>query len=159
LPVALFGLVVAMVLGAGHALSPGHGKTVVGAYLVGSRGTARHAAFLGMTVTITHTAGVFALGLVTLFASRYILPERLFPILGLVSGAVVLAIGLKLFINRLRAALKRSNASHEHHHEHDHEHDHHHGHDHHHDHDHHHHDGESTLVHSHGGPEHTHVPP
>src|SRR5262249_57690244 len=84
---------------------------------------------------------------------------RLFPILGLVSGAVVLAIGLKLFINRLRAALKRSNASHEHHHEHDHEHDHHHGHDHHHDHDHHHHDGESTLVHSLVGPHHTHIPP
>ena len=66
--VALFGLLIAAMLGALHALSPGHGKTVVGAYLVGSRGTARHAAFLGLTVTITHTLGVFALGLVTLFA-------------------------------------------------------------------------------------------
>ena len=46
-----------------HALSPGHGKTVVGAYLIGSRGTARHALFLGLTVTLVHTAGVFALGL------------------------------------------------------------------------------------------------
>ena len=66
--VVLFGLLFAVLLGAAHALSPGHGKTVVGAYLVGARGTARHAAFLGLTVTITHTAGVFALGLVTLLA-------------------------------------------------------------------------------------------
>ena len=73
------GVLVAALLGGLHALSPGHGKTVVGAYLVGSRGTARHAAFLGLTVTVTHTLGVFALGLVTLFASHYVLPERLYP--------------------------------------------------------------------------------
>src|SRR5207244_2265108 len=79
--VALLGLVTALLLGALHAMSPGHGKTIVAAYLVGSRGTARHAAFLGATVTITHTAGVFALGLATLLASQYIVPERLFPIL------------------------------------------------------------------------------
>ena len=66
-----------------HAMSPGHGKTVVGAYLVGSRGTVKHAAFLGLTVTITHTLGVFALGLITLFASNYILPEKLIPFLSL----------------------------------------------------------------------------
>jgi ABC-type nickel/cobalt efflux system permease component RcnA len=68
--IALLGLLLAGFLGAVHALSPGHGKTVVGAYLVGSRGTPRHAAFLGLTVTVTHTAGVFALGLLTLFAFR-----------------------------------------------------------------------------------------
>ena len=103
--IALLGLLLAAALGSLHALSPGHGKTVVGAYLVGSRGTARHAVFLGLTVTITHTIGVFALGLVTLFASHYIVPERLFPVLSLVSGGIVLAIGLSLFIHRLRAAL------------------------------------------------------
>ena len=59
-------LLAAMLWGAAHALSPGHGKTIVGAYLVGSRGTPRHAAFLGLTVTITHTAGVIALGLITI---------------------------------------------------------------------------------------------
>jgi len=107
--VALVGLLIAIALGALHAMSPGHGKTVVGAYLVGSRGTARHAAFLGLTVTITHTAGVFALGLVTLFASHYVLPEKLFPILSLVSGLIVVVIGGSLFIRRLRLALRDKN--------------------------------------------------
>lgn len=101
--VAVLGLVLAFIMGAGHAFSPGHGKTVVGAYLVGSRGTARHAAFLGLTVTITHTIGVFALGLVTLFASEYVLPERLFPILSLLSGAILFLMGAGLFVQRLRA--------------------------------------------------------
>ena len=100
--VALFGLLFAMVLGGLHAMSPGHGKTIVGAYLVGSRGTAKHAAFLGLTVTITHTLGVFALGLITLFAAQYILPETLFPVLSFASGAIVLGIGLSLFVRRLR---------------------------------------------------------
>ncbi len=104
--VALLGLVFAAALGAFHALSPGHGKTVVGAYLVGSRGTVKHAAFLGLTVTITHTLGVFALGLVTLFASQYVVPEQLFPVLSFMSGAIVLVIGLSLFVSRLRGAFK-----------------------------------------------------
>ncbi len=100
--VMLLGLLAAFALGAAHALSPGHGKAIVGAFLVGSRGTARHAAFLGLTVTITHTIGVFALGLVTLVASRYILPEKLFPILSFVSGAIVIAIGASLFAERVQ---------------------------------------------------------
>ncbi|MEP7273726.1 MAG: hypothetical protein ABI882_19665, partial [Acidobacteriota bacterium] len=119
--VALLGLLVAFGLGGLHALSPGHGKTVVGAYLVGSRGTMKHAAFLGLTVTVTHTAGVFALGIITLFASEYILPERLYRILGVASGAIVFAIGLNLFVRRVRAALTGSGSrTHLHHHEHTH---------------------------------------
>ncbi|MGH8403305.1 MAG: hypothetical protein ACRESO_07895, partial [Gammaproteobacteria bacterium] len=90
--IALLALLIAMFLGALHAFSPGHGKTVVGAYLIGSRGTARHAVFLGLTVTITHTMGVFAVGLATLFASQFIVPEKLFPILSLVSGLLVVGI-------------------------------------------------------------------
>jgi ABC-type nickel/cobalt efflux system permease component RcnA len=96
-------LVTAIVLGALHALSPGHGKTIVGAYLVGSRGTAGHALFLGLTVTAVHTAGVFALGLATLFASRYVVPERVYPWLSLVSGLLVLALGASLARTRLAA--------------------------------------------------------
>jgi nickel/cobalt exporter len=160
--VALLGLLIAGGLGALHALSPGHGKTVVGAYLVGSRGTARHAAFLGLTVTITHTLGVFALGVVTLFASRYIVPERLFPVLSFVSGAIVLTIGLTLFLRRLRATLGLSAAAHHHHSHHAHEHPHYMPDD-----VHAEHREESGLAHSHdghwhshdGGRAHTHLPP
>ena len=103
--IIFFGLLLALGLGAMHALSPGHGKTVVGAYLVGSRGTMKHAIFLGLTVTITHTLGVFALGLITLFASNYILPERLMPFLGFISGLMVFFIGVTMFKERLFAAL------------------------------------------------------
>ena len=98
--VILTSLAVAFVLGSFHALSPGHGKTVVAAYLVGSRGTARHAMLLGAVVTLTHVAGVFALGFIVLFASKYILPETLFPWLGFTSGLMIVAIGLWQFTRR-----------------------------------------------------------
>lgn len=102
--VAVLALLGALLLGAVHALSPGHGKTIVGAYLIGSRGTPRHAAFLGLTVTITHTLGVFALGFATLYASRFIVPERLFPILSLLSAVLVLGMGIALLVQRARFA-------------------------------------------------------
>ena len=92
----------AFVWGALHALSPGHGKTMVAGYLVGSRGRPKDAALLGLTVTITHTSAVFALGLVTLAASAYVLPEDLYPWLGVASGAMVIAIGLWAIWTRLR---------------------------------------------------------
>jgi nickel/cobalt exporter len=122
-PVIAFGLLLAFGFGAMHALSPGHGKAVVGAYLVGSRGTPKHAVFLGLTVTITHTLGVFALGIITLFASEYILPERLMPFLSFVSGLLVLYIGLTMFKSRLFASLGWENAGHHHHGAHSHSHD------------------------------------
>jgi len=159
--IALFGLLVAFGLGAVHAMSPGHGKTVVGAYLVGSKGTAKHAVFLGLTVTITHTLGVFAVGLIMLFASNYILPERVMPFLGFVSGLLVFFIGITLFKNRLFALLgwKTETAGHHHHDGQEHGHDH--GHDHSHDHGDeaahtHSHDG---LTHTHGGSTHSHALP
>ncbi len=127
--VALIG---AFFWGAMHAMSPGHGKTIVGAYLMGSKVTAQHALFLGLTTTLTHTIGVFILGLATLFASQFILPERVLPWLSILSGLTVLAIGLNLFVSRLR------NQSREHHHHHHHDGEHHH---------HHHHDGEHHHHH------------
>lgn len=93
-------IVVAVIWGAGHALTPGHGKAIVAAYLVGTRGTARHAAFLGLTVTLTHTAGVFALALVTLSLSHFILPEDLYPWISVASGVLVVAIGGGLLYSR-----------------------------------------------------------
>ena len=96
-------MLVAMALGALHALGPGHGKAMVAAYLVGSRGTPGQAAVLGTTVTITHTIGVYLLGALTLVAAQYVLPERLYPILGVLSGALVVAIGLGLLRARIRS--------------------------------------------------------
>lgn len=116
--------------GAVHALSPGHGKAMVAAYLVGTRGTARHAVALGLTVTVTHTIGVFALGAVALALSAYVLPEDLYPWLNLVSGLLVLGVGASVVRSRVRRA---RTPAHHHHDEHDHPHDH--AHDHH-DHDH-----------------------
>lgn len=160
---AFLGFLFAFFLGAGHAFSPGHGKTVVGAYLIGSRGTARHALFLGLTVTVTHTAGVFALGLVTLFAARYVLPERLFPILELLSGAIMLALGLTLFFQRLHAALGHDDPelAHTHSHADTHAHTHSHSHSHPHAHPHSH---AEPRSHSHAHPgalphSHSHLPP
>jgi nickel/cobalt transporter (NicO) family protein len=106
--------------GALHALSPGHGKAMVAAYLVGTRGSVRDAVILGGTVTVTHTAGVFALGLVTLALSQYVLPEQLYPWLTAISGFMVVAVGAAVLRSRLRR-------SHEHSHSHAHEHGHEHG--------------------------------
>jgi ABC-type nickel/cobalt efflux system permease component RcnA len=93
-------LAVAAGLGALHALEPGHGKTVVAAYLVGSRGTAGHALLLGGFVTATHTVGVYLLGLALLLASRYVVPERLYPWLGVLSGSTVFLLGCWLLVRR-----------------------------------------------------------
>jgi nickel/cobalt exporter len=96
----LLALLTAFAFGAVHALSPGHGKTLVAAYLVGSRGTPRHAVFLGLTVTFTHTISVFALGLVTLYLSRFVLPETITPILGAISGVTIVWVGATLLYRR-----------------------------------------------------------
>jgi ABC-type nickel/cobalt efflux system permease component RcnA len=76
-------------LGALHALEPGHGKTIVAAYLVGSRGRPRHAVGLGLLVTAAHTAGVYLLGAIVLYASKYVIPERIYPWLSIFSGLVI----------------------------------------------------------------------
>jgi nickel/cobalt transporter (NicO) family protein len=130
--VVILGLLLAMGWGALHSLSPGHGKTMVAAYLVGTRGTARHALLLGLFVTVTHTVGVIALGLVTLFASRYILPETLFPWINLIAALAVVGIGAWVASGRLRAMRRRlahdrahrEGSPHGHHHGHAHAHDH-----------------------------------
>jgi nickel/cobalt exporter len=159
--VLAFLLLSAFAWGALHALSPGHGKAMVAAYLVGARGTARHAVALGGVVTITHTIGVFALGIVTLALAEYVVPEDIYPWLTLVSGLLVVVIGAGVLRSRLRARRATAAGAHGHWHaEHDYEDDGHrhdnghghahahapdharhgpsddHAHDHHHDHDH-----------------------
>jgi nickel/cobalt transporter (NicO) family protein len=113
--VLVFLLLAALGWGALHALSPGHGKALVAAYLVGTRGTARHAVALGATVTTVHTIGVFALGLVTLALSAYVLPEDLYPWLNLVSGLLVVGIGAGVLRRRLRARMRHHDHAHHHH--------------------------------------------
>ena len=96
----LFALGISLALGALHALTPGHGKTVVAAYLVGSRGTTWHAIVLGSVVTLTHTGSVFLLGIITLAASQYILPTSIIPWLEILSGLMIVGLGLYLFWQR-----------------------------------------------------------
>ncbi|MEM6593111.1 MAG: sulfite exporter TauE/SafE family protein [Cyanobacteria bacterium P01_D01_bin.71] len=96
------GIVIAYSFGAVHALSPGHGKTLVGAYLVGSRGTPQAALWLGLTTTVTHTLAVFILGVTTLLASHYINLDQVYPILGAASGVAICLVGLRLLTTRLR---------------------------------------------------------
>jgi nickel/cobalt transporter (NicO) family protein len=105
--------------GALHALSPGHGKAMVAAYLVGTRGRPRHAVILGATVTVAHTIGVFALGLVTLALSQYVLPEDLYPWLNLVAGVLVVTIGAGVLRSRIRHAKHHHHDHHDHHHHHE----------------------------------------
>lgn len=92
-----------IVLGGLHALTPGHGKTLVAAYLIGSRGTVRHAVFLGGIVTVTHTASVIVMGLLALLASQFIVPNVLVPALELVSGLLVVVLGIQLIRARWRS--------------------------------------------------------
>ena len=114
-------LLAAFFWGAVHTFSPGHGKAIVASYLVGSRGTARHALLLSLIVTTTHTAGVFALGGVTLGLSQFIVPEQLYPWLNLVAAVLVLGVGLSILRIRYRA-FRPARGGHDHHHHHHHHH-------------------------------------
>jgi nickel/cobalt transporter (NicO) family protein len=170
--IVLLGILVAFGLGSLHAMSPGHGKTIVAAYLVGSRGTLKHAGLLGFVVTFTHTFTVFLLGLGVLFFQRYVVPEKIVPALGAISGLSIVSIGLMLLYRRAKA-LMEGGSGHAHSHSHSHDaaqrpgrsriaelreaeasHVHYHDHDHEHDHPHLHGDG---LVHTHGGSTHSHA--
>jgi nickel/cobalt transporter (NicO) family protein len=126
LGIVLVSLLIAAFWGAAHALTPGHGKALIAGYLIGTRGRPRDAVLLGATVTVTHTAGVFGLGLVTLLLSRFIVPERLYPWLTLVSGLLVVGVGASVLVRRLRARSGHTHAQ-DHAHEHaTHDHAHHH---------------------------------
>jgi len=143
----LLALVLALVIGGLHALTPGHGKTIVAAYLVGAKGRTLDAVLLGCIVTLTHTSSVILLAVLALFASRYILPDQLVPWLSLGSGGLIFILGSYLFQSRLRNYLRQGTAVpapdiHEHDHDHPHPHPHHH-----------------ETTHSHDGVTHTHALP
>jgi nickel/cobalt transporter (NicO) family protein len=174
--VLLVSLITAVGLGAGHAITPGHGKTLMAAYLVGSRGTAIHAVGLGLSVAVSHTLGILALALLIVGAAGVLSPDVVYRAAPIVAAIAIVAIGGWMLIGevrrRMRARRIRAAASlavsgsgdrendHEHAGDHEHPHAHHvaarHGHDvhdHRHDHDH------DAGEHSHGGVRHSHLPP
>lgn len=143
LGLGVLAVLISVVLGAAHAVAPGHGKTVMAAFLVGERGSLRQAGVVAMTVTVTHTAGVLVLGIV-LTTSVVLAPQRLYAWLGLLSGLLLAGVGGALLRRAWRNRLAAAH-SHSHDHDHDHSHDHDHGHSHGHGHHHHHHDIPGTL--------------
>ena len=180
LQLAIVALVVSFVLGGLHALTPGHGKAIVAAYLVGSKGRVIDAVFLGIVVTITHTFSVIVLGVVMLVAQGFA-PEDIVPWLSLFSGVLIVGIGAWLLTRNMKQYYSGGAQSDAHGHHHPHPHDHSHAHDHSHDHDHPHaddhdqghddhshddshdddhgHSHDDALTHSHGGRTHSHAPP
>ena len=107
-------IAVAIAVGAVHALGPGHGKSLIGAYLIGNGGTLRQAVAVGAAVSVMHTASVLGLGLLVLSAERLFAPERVYPWLGLTSGLVALGLGAALLISRLHALSERRRHGHDH---------------------------------------------
>ena len=121
IPFVGIALVLALVLGGLHAFAPGHGKTLMAAYLVGQRGSMRHAATLAASVTVTHTIGVLALG-VALSVSTAFAPAQIYPVLGVASGVIMVSIGLTL-LSRAWRSRRRDSGGHAHAHAHPHPHD------------------------------------
>jgi ABC-type nickel/cobalt efflux system permease component RcnA len=164
--VMLASLLTAVVIGAGHALTPGHGKTLMAAYLVGSRGTAVHAVGLGLSVAVSHTLGILALAFVIVGAGSVLPPDVVYRVTPVIAGTSIVAIGGWMLANevrrrRARRAVAVAADDHEHGHGHDGD-----GHEHGHGHDGHGHDGHDNHLHpapdgehSHGGLKHSHLPP
>ena len=174
--VILASLLTAVVIGAGHALTPGHGKTLMAAYLVGSRGTATHAVGLGLSVAVSHTLGILALAVVIVGAGSVLPPDVVYRITPVIAGGSIIAIGGWMLFNEVRRRRARSAVvasatraedhahapgehvhvgPHEHAHDHDHDpadgagHDHERAHDH----------DAVPGEHRHGGVVHSHLPP
>ncbi|MCZ2850339.1 nickel/cobalt transporter [Modestobacter sp. VKM Ac-2978] len=120
-------IVLALLLGSLHAVAPGHGKTLMAAYLVGREGSLRQAAVIGASVTVTHTAGVLVLG-VLLSVAAVTAPERVYPWLSLASGLLLVMIGLALLRGAWRRRSSGTDDGHAHAHAHGHGHGHNHGH-------------------------------
>ncbi|MDQ2965776.1 MAG: hypothetical protein M3R57_08015 [Chloroflexota bacterium] len=131
LSVLLLSVLTAIALGAGHAITPGHGKTLMAAYLVGTRGSALHAAGLGLSVTISHTLGILVLATIVIGAQGLLPPDAVAVTMPLLAGLAIVAIGgwmLAAEAGRLRAA-RGNRLAHAHEHAHSDDHGHTHPHD------------------------------
>lgn len=146
--VLLLSLLTAAALGAGHALTPGHGKTIMAAYLVGTRGTPLHALGLGLSVSLSHTIGIVVLAAVVVGASDVLPADVVVRWAPLVAALSIVLIGGWMLAGEVRR--RRPWSGHPHTAEHPHD-EHGHAHDHAAPHDH-------GPSHSHGGMSHSHVP-
>lgn len=154
-------LLFAIIIGAFHSLSPGHGKALIGAYIIGTRGTVADAVTLGIVTAASHTISVLILGVILLIAFNSVVPDNIASYLNVISGIIIVIIGIYLLRRRFRE-MRSSTHSHEHHthSHHDHDHDHsHHAHEHHsHSHqDHSHHAHEHNLSHDDHEHQHEHT--
>ncbi|MFH1228519.1 MAG: sulfite exporter TauE/SafE family protein [Planctomycetota bacterium] len=145
--IIVIALLTAFLYGAGHAFAPGHGKTLVAAYLIGSRGTVGQALVLGLIVTFTHIFTVVVAGLIALGASSYVHQAALSTYLGVISGLIIVILGVLIFVSR---AFGKGLSEHHHHNGHEH------GHEHTHEHEEMHHEHEHDHEHSHGEEHHDH---
>jgi ABC-type nickel/cobalt efflux system permease component RcnA len=143
--VVLGSIATAVAIGALHALTPGHGKTLMAAYLVGTRGTAVHAVGLGLSVAVSHTLGILALALLVVGAGSALPPDVVYRVTPVVAGVSIVAIGGWMLIAEVRRRTRGARLARAHAHEHEDEHDHHHG-------------ANGAGVHSHGGAAHSHLP-
>jgi nickel/cobalt transporter (NicO) family protein len=174
---AFFYIVSSFWAGAVHAATPGHGKTIAAAYIVGARGKPSDAVILGIFVTLSHVSGIVLVGVLASLGSTWLVPQRIEAYLALAMGILVIGLGLwMLWLQRDLLALAmgephaaglpalpgsaayRAHAEHAvHDHAHAHAHGHRHDHDHHHAHAHTHAHGEDVGWHSHGwGTYHSH---
>ena len=150
--ILLVSILTAAALGAGHALTPGHGKTLMAAYLVGTRGTPLHAAGLGLSVALSHTLGIMVLAGLVVGAQGILPPDVVVKSAPIVAAISIVAIGSWMLFGETRRRWRLRTAAGERAHEHA-EHDHGAGHDH--DHGRAEHD---AAEHSHGGVRHSHLP-
>ena len=177
--IALIALLTAGVLGAGHAVTPGHGKTLMAAYLVGTRGTPRHAVGLGLAVSVSHTLGILGLAAVVLAAESTLPPDLVVRVAPLVAAISIVLVGGWMLLTEVRRGVaarrmprtRTPGARHDHDHADGHAHTDDHAHDdgaaHEHGHEHphpsadagHDHVADDGLEHAHGGVRHRHVPP
>ena len=111
-PWLILGFGIATLLGIGHAFTPGHGKSIMAAYLVGSHGHIKDAVVMGLTTTATHTFSVVLLGLIIMFFSQYILPSTLYPLMARVSAVLIVITGAYVFYRRILERLHAHPKSH-----------------------------------------------
>jgi nickel/cobalt exporter len=138
--VALLSIVTAFALGAGHALTPGHGKTIMAAYLVGTRGTSFHAVGLGLSVTVSHTLGILALAALVVGAQGLLPPDVVVRVTPVAAAVTILMIGGWMLVREVRRRLDLARLATADGHTHDHE------------------SGAHPHDHSHGGVAHSHAP-